>query len=209
MNPNPKSTEAPPEPPGTPKPEGRETPPAVAFATLFHKGVVRFAEMEKNALDHLVQHNTDFQNTWTQIYKAPSAPAMDLLDLAVQGIEKFAAVQKRLMDLAVEQSAMVMNISKEGIDGTAKDTSLADIVHQSTDRLIDAEKTVLDFAADQNTLVTSRMKKMGLTDSPPAKMAAETFRRGMDAVIETQKEMIDMAAKPVKADANAAHKATA
>jgi hypothetical protein len=171
MNPNPKSTEVPPESPGTARPEGRETPPAVAFASLFHKGVVRFAEMEKHALDHLVQHNADFQNTWTQIYKSPSVPAMDLLDLAVQGIEKFAAVQKRLMDLAVEQSAMVMNISKKGIDGTAKDTSLA--------------------------------------DSPPAKMATETFRRGMDAVIETQKEMIDLAAKPVKAAANAAQKATA
>jgi hypothetical protein len=31
----------------------------------------------------------------------------------------------------------------------------------------------------------------------------------MDAVIETQKEMIDLAAKPVKAAANAAQKATA
>jgi hypothetical protein len=203
MSANPKSTEAPPERPVAEKPQGRETPPVVAFASLFHKGMVRFAEIQKSALDQVVQHNTDLQNTWTQVYKAPSAPATVLLDLAVQGIERIAAAQKSLVDLAVEQSAMVMDFSKEDVEGAAKGgPSISQMVNTSTDKLIAAEKKVLDFAAEQNALMTDRIKRQfGLADATPAAMAAESFRKGVDAVIETQKEMIDLAAKPVKAAA--------
>jgi len=165
--------------------------------------MVRFAEIQKSALDQVVQHNADLKNTWTQAYKAPSAPVTVLLDMAVQGIERIAMAQKSLVDLAVEQSAMVMDFSKEGADRAVKGgTSITEMVNQSTDKLIAAEKKVLDFAAEQNALMTDRIKRQfGLKDETPAAVAADSFRKGVDMVIETQKEMIDLGAKPIKAAA--------
>jgi len=208
MNANVKSTEAPPERPVAAKPEARETPPAVVFASLFHNGMVRFAEIQKSAIDQIVQHNAEFQAAWKQTYKAPSAPAAMFMDLAGQGIEKVAAVQKSLMDLTIEHSALLMDMSKDGAEGTAKRANgIADIVRQSTDKLIAAEKVVLNFAAEQNVLVTERIKKQfGLADAAPAVAAVESVRRGMEVAIDAQKEMIDLAAKPIKAAAAAAAK---
>jgi hypothetical protein len=201
MNANPKSTEAPPGHPAAAKPEGQETPPAIAFANLFHKGMVRFAEIEKNALDQLVQHNADVQSAWKQVYKEPSAPVTAFMDMAVEGIERFVEAQKSLVDLAVEQSALVVNVTNERVEGSAKTSaSIGEMVTHSTGKLIAAEKVVLDFAAQQNTLMMERIKRQfGLTGSSPAAAAAESIRKGVDVVVEAQKEMIDLATKPIKA----------
>lgn len=202
MNANPKSTEAPPGRPAA-KPEGREMPPAIVFANLFHKGMVRFAEVQKTALDQFVQHNADCRDSWKQAYKEPAAPATGWLDMAVEGIERFVEAQKCLVDLAVEQSALVTDVSKERLDSAAKaGASINTMVHQSTDKLVAAEKTVLNFAAEQNALMIDRIKRQfGMEDATPAAAVAESIRKGMEAVVETQKEMIDLAAKPIKAAA--------
>jgi hypothetical protein len=206
MNANPKSTEDPPGRTTGTKTAGPEVPPPIAFANLFHKGIVRFAEIQKTALDQLVQHNADLQNTWKQVCKEPPAPASAVMDLAVEGIERFVEAQKSLVDLAVEQSALVMDVSNARVESAAKTVaSISEIVNQSTDKMVAAEKVVLDFAAKQNTMVIDRIKhQFGMPDSAPAAVAADSIRRGMDMVIETQKQMIDLAAKPIKAAAAAA-----
>jgi hypothetical protein len=206
MNANPKSTEDPPGRPAGAKTTSPEIPPALAFANLFHRGIVRYAEMQKTALDQLVQHNADLQTTWKQAYKETPAPASTVLDLAVEGIERFVEAQKSLVDLTVEQSALVMDVSKERAEGTAKTVAnISEIVTQSTDKLVAAEKVVLDFAAKQNTMVIDRIKRQfGAADTSPAAVAADAIRRSMDVVVQTQKEMIDLATKPIKAAAAAA-----
>jgi len=182
------------------------TNPAIGFANLFHEGMVRFAEIQKTALDQIARLNADFQNAWKQTDKAPSAQAMAFMDLAGQGIEKIVDAQKSLVDLTVEQSALVLDLSKEGIEEAAKrGGGIAEIVRQSTDKLIAAEKIVLNFAAGQNALVIGRIKRQfGMADGTGATLAADSIRRGMDVVIDTQKEdtqkeMVESAAKPIKA----------
>jgi len=92
------------------------------------------------------------------------------------------------------------------LDSAAKaGASINTMVHQSTDKLVAAEKMVLDFAAEQNALMIDRIKRQfGMEDTTPAAAVAESIRKGTDAVVETQKEMIDLAAKPIKAAAAAA-----
>ena len=203
MNPNQKSTkDAVPDPPFTDRSEGREAPPATAFANLFHKGLTKLAEVQKSVLDIFAQQSADAHNAWKQAYRQPSAtPALLFMEWAVRGVEKSVDAQKNLLDLSVQQSALVTNATKERADSASKfATNLTDMVQQSTDRMVAAEKVVVDFAAQQNAAVTDLFRRQfGFPESTPTAMAADSIRRGVDFVLETQKELLDLASKPFKA----------
>src|SRR6476659_5579343 len=106
MNNNPKSTkDAPPEP-ARDAPPTSETAPFTAFATLFHQGVERFAELQKHTLDLVASQTNDAIGAWKQAVPMPtSTPGAMMLDLAGQGVEKVVQARKSLIDLVVQQSA--------------------------------------------------------------------------------------------------------
>jgi hypothetical protein len=174
MSASPKLTESAPRHPVNAKPKPGATPPAIAFASLFHKRMVQFAEIQKTALDQIVRHNADFQGAWKQTSKAPFAPIAALMDLAGQGIERFAEVQKSLIDLTIQQSAMVLDISKQGTDEALKGSKeMAETVRRSIATLMAAENTVLELAAMQNTVATERIRRhFGMPATTPAVRAA-------------------------------------
>ena len=197
MNPNPKSNKD-----AADRPEDWEITPAAAFATLFHKGMVRFAEVQKSAFDMFAGQSADLHNAWKHTHKLPAAtPAMFFMDWAAEGVEKLVDAQKSLLDLAVGQSTLAVNGAKERTDSASRfAATLNDMIQQSTDRLVAAEKVVLDFAARQNAALTDRCKRQfGFAEATLAAAAADSVRRGVDAVLETQKELLDIAAKPLKA----------
>ena len=42
-------------------------------------------------------------------------------------------------------------------------------------------------------------RQFAVADTSPAVVAAESIRRGMDVLVESQKNMIDLVTKPIKA----------
>jgi len=206
MTTNPKSTKD-----AAPDSPARDTPPAseiaqfTAFATLFQKGVERLAEMQKTALDVVANQANDTIGAWKQTAAVTSsAPGAFLLDLAGQGIEKMAQTQKDMIDLVVQQNARVLDMAKERRDYTSKwTTDVAEMVSEAADRTAAAHKILLDFAAEQNKTVAAAVKKQaGTTPVAAATNAAiDTIQRNVDMAIQTQKELMDAAAKPLKAAA--------
>jgi hypothetical protein len=202
---DPKSTkDAPPEAPTRNIPPASETAPFATFATLFHKGIERLAEVQKNTLDIIALQTTEAIGAWKHAAAVPpSAPGMLVLDLANQGIEKVAQAQKGMIDLVVKQSAKAVDMGKQRRDSASKlTTGVADLVSETAESTVAAHKIMLDFAAEQNKVVAAALKRQaGIAGSNPATAAVETMQRNMDVAIETQKELMDAATKPLKAAA--------
>ena len=205
---NPKSTqEAPPESPVRETPPAAEGAPYTAFATLFHKGLERIAEMQKNTLDMVALQTTDVLATWKQAYPVhPSAPGASLLDVVEQGVERMARTQKGMIDLMVQQSARVLDMVKDRRETSSKWTAgVASMVSETADRTAAAHKLLLDYAAEQNKAVAAAFKRQaGIAGSAPASDAVDAIQRNVDMAIQAQKDLVEAAAKPLKAAAGKA-----
>jgi hypothetical protein len=207
MTSNPKSTnEAAPESAPRENPPAADTNPYTAFAALVHKGVERLAEMQKVSLDMATRHTSEAIGTCRQSFKVPAdTPGIFLMDLADQGIQKMAQAQKGMIDLVVQQSAHNLEMAKERRDLASKWTNgVSGMVSATADRVIAAQEIALDFAAEQNKVVANAVKgQAGFAGSAPAAAAVDTIQRNVDVVIQTQKEMVQSAAKPLKSAATA------
>jgi len=207
MTNDPKSTkDAPPDSPPRDTAPAPETAPYTAFATLFYKGVERLAEMQKISLDMVANQTVDAIGGWKKTFAMPaSAPGGYLWDLAEQGVGKMAQAQKGMIDLAVQQSARAVEMSKERRDSASKwTTGAADMVSETAERTVAAHKIWMDFAAEQNKVVAAAVKKQaGFAGAAPAPVVAavDAIQSNVDMAIQTQKEMMDAATKPLKAAA--------
>ena len=69
-------------------------------------------------------------------------------------------------------------------------------MQQTVEQSVEAQKKALDYSVAQTKAAFQTAKKQfGLTGTP-AEAAADSFQRGVDSMIETQKELLDIAAKP-------------
>jgi hypothetical protein len=208
MNNNPKSTkEAPPETTARETPPTPETAPYTAFATLFHKGVERLAEMQKQSLDLIAYQTADTIGVYKQrVPAASSGLGASLLDVIDQGIDRMAQSQKAMIDLVVQQSAHAIDMSKERRDVTSRWTSeVTEMFGEAAERAVAAQKICLNFAAEQNKTVTGVVKRQAAAmGSTRAVAAVDTFQHNVDMATQTQQEMMDAATKPLKAAAASA-----
>ena len=205
MTSNPKSTkDAPPDSTARDAPPSPETAPFTTFAAIFHKGVERLAEIQKQTLDVVSNQTTEMIGALKQSFPAPSSmPGTSLLDVVDQGFERMAQTQKGMLDLMVQQSAHALEMTKERRDSTSRwTTGVTDLLSEAADRTVAAQKILLDFAAEQNKVVASALKgQASAVGSTPAAAAVDTLQRNVDVAIQTQRELMDAATKPLKAAA--------
>jgi hypothetical protein len=169
MTSNPKSTkDAPQESPARNASPASETLPFTAFATLFHKGVKRLAEMQKQALEAAANQTTDVMDAWENVFPVPASAHGATL-----------------------------------VDPTSKWTdNVAQMLGEAADRTVAAQKLLLDFAAEQNKVAAGALKRQaGLDGSTAAAVAIDTMQRNVDVAIQTQKELMEAATRPLKAAA--------
>lgn len=175
----------------------------LAMAGLVQNGVERIAELQKSALDFAAKQNAEAIDVCKKAVRLPEAsPVAGVFDMAVQAFDSFVSVQKSMLDMMTEQTNAVLEYVQER--GTAMPglEGLNDLVAESVDRATAAQKTVLNFAEQQSKAVTETLKKQsGMPGTRMAEMA-DSVQRGVDAILESQKEMVDMAAKPLKAVAS-------
>jgi hypothetical protein len=60
---------------------------------------------------------------------------------------------------------------------------------------MEAQKTILEFASEQNTAVFESTKKQFGAATGPAAAIVDTFQRGTHAVIEAQKAFLNIASQ--------------
>lgn len=164
---------------------------------LYTSGVERMAEAQKKTIDLAIQHNAETMSTWKK--QAPAAPGLFMLDLATTAFDRFAETQKGMIDLMVEQTHTLADLAKERKVKAGKivDDSVAK-AQEAIDQSVAAQKTVLDFSTKQTKAAFETAKKQFGYDGTPAGAAADSMQRGLEVVIDAQKELLDVLKEPLK-----------
>ncbi len=130
------------------------------YATLYTSGLKRAADASKTTLDMLAGQNSEFLSTWKQMFKGSALPGLSLFDLAGQAFESYVALQKNLLDLAVEQSTAVVEAVQEFKQNPEEASEgISTMVQKSLNRGIAAQRSVLDFATKQSKAVSDAVEQ--------------------------------------------------
>jgi hypothetical protein len=168
-----------------------------AFIPLYTKNVERLAELQKNSLDAAAEQNAELIDACKKAFHyIPETPGLFLFDLVGQSFGRFVETQKNAIDLAVQQSHVVAGIAKDrGASATKVAEGVTNLFKQSVEYSIAAQKEALDYYADQHkATVEAAQKQFRIPNTP----AADAFQTGIDALIQTQKTMLDLVSKPFK-----------
>jgi len=181
----------------SPAPKADKNEVVETFIPLYTKNVERLAALQKKSLEIAAEQNAELIDACKKTLRnIPEAPGMFLFDLVGQTFDRFVETQKGAIDLAVEQSHAVVGLAKErGASASKVAEGVTALFKQSVEQSVAAQKKALDYYAEQHkTAVEAAKKQLRIGNNP----AAEAFQTGMDALIETQKTMLDMATKPFK-----------
>jgi len=166
-----------------------------AFIPLCTKNVERLAELQKKSLDIAAEQNAELISACKKAYNyIPETPGMFLFDLVGQTFERFVETQKGAIELAVEQSHVVAGLAKErGASASKVVEGVTALFKQSVEHSVAAQKKALDYYAEQHKTACETAKKQFHIANNPAAVA---FQTGIDALIQTQKTMLDNVSKP-------------
>jgi len=196
--------------PTTSKSSKKATPAAAApefvdtITPLVLGSVERVAELQKKTLDLAAEQTTEFINAWKKAFSYSPVPAPAFVwEVAGQAVQTAIDTQKSAIDLVVEQTKSVADITKvragaysqivDGVTATVK---------KSVERTVEAQKKVLEFAAEQNNAAFAAAKKQLGAAAEPASVIVDTFQRGTEAVIEAQKSILNIASRPFMTSKN-------
>jgi len=170
------------------------------FVPFYTKNMERLAELQKKSLDMAAEQSTELMDAWKKAFQyVPDTPGMFLFDMFGQMFERYIETQKGAIDLTLEQTHTMTELAKERGGSVAKMTDgMTNLFHQAVEQSVAAQKRALDYYAEQHKTAYETAKRQFRMSNP----AAELFQTGMDTLIETQKAMLDIAAKPLK---HAAH----
>src|SRR5271166_6040911 len=168
-----------------------------AFIPLYTKNVERLAELQKKSLDAAAEQNAELIDACKKAFNyIPETPGLFLFDLVGQSFNRFVETQKGAIDLAVQQSHVVAGIAKErGVSATKVAEGVTELFQQSVEYSVATQKKALDYYADQHKAACETAKKQFHIPSNPA---ADAFQSGINALIQTQKTMLDIVSKPFK-----------
>lgn len=182
------------EPAGVPEKERVDW--TESMAKLFTAGVGRIAEVQKKSIDIAAQQNSELTDLWKKaMQKVPGTPGLFLLELQASGFERFAEIQRAAVDLVVEQSKAFADLVKDRTVTATKVTEDVDtFAKKSVERVIAMQKKALDHSAVQaKAVMESSTKQFG--NGNPMEAAADTMQRGVDAIVDAQKELLNLAVR--------------
>jgi hypothetical protein len=163
---------------------------------LYTNGIERLAEMQKKGLEIAVKHNAEVVGAWKK-FTLP-VPGVLMLDLATTSFERFAETQKGAIDLMVEQTHTFAKVVKERkVKATDTMKEGKERAKEAIEHSVAAQKTALDYTAKQAKAAFETAKQQLGYAGTPAGTAAESIERGMDIVLDAQKELLDLIAEPV------------
>lgn len=182
------------EPGGPPEKEKADWTESVA--NLFTAGVGRIAEIQKKSVDIAAQHNRELLDVWKKaVQKIPGAPGLFLMELEGSGFDRFAEIHKAAIDLAVEQSKAFGEMLNERTTTAGKvREGVDDFTRKSVERVIAMQKKALEQSAAQARAVVEKSSKQ-FGESSQMEAAADSVQRGVNAIVDAQKELLDMAAR--------------
>lgn len=165
------------------------------FAALFLRGVERIGEVQKQFIDIAVQHNKETVEAMKKaVARVPSAPRLPMLDLVYGAVNRYADIEKSAVDFVVEQNRIWTDSFKDRT-GTVKKSgdSATRAVKQVMESSFAVQKKALEHtAAHTKAVVEAARDQFGLSGTQADAMT-DTFRRGVDTLVEAQKELLNIA----------------
>jgi hypothetical protein len=178
-------------------PQDKQTEVVETISTLYTKSIERIAAAQKKALDSAAQQNADLIGAWKKIAQVtPGTPVPSVLDLAGSMFGQFVDMQKGAIDLALEQSQTLAGLASERV-GSISDANAAvkTIVRDTVERAAATQKNAIDFSAAQTKAAFDTFRKQSGVAGTPIETAADSIQRGLDSLVETQKEILNIALK--------------
>lgn len=120
--------------------------PRVPMLDLASGAVHRYAEIEKAAIDFIVEQN----RIWTDVFKDRSGTVRKSGESATQAVkqtmENSFAVQKRALEHAAAQTKAMVDSTRDhlGVSGTQADV-MTDAFRRGVDTIVDAQKELLNL----------------------------------------------------------------
>ncbi len=175
--------------------EGTKVDVIESMTELYTNGIERLAEVQKKGLEIAVKHNAEVVSTWKK-FTLPM-PGVLMLDLATTAFERFAETQKGAIDLMVEQTHTFAKLVKERkVKATDTMEEGKKRAKEAIEHSVAAQKTALDYTAKQAKAAFETAKQQLGYAGTPAGAAADSMERGMDIVLEAQKELLDLVTEP-------------
>jgi hypothetical protein len=168
-----------------------------AVTKLFTSGAERAAEVQKKAIDVAAQQSAEVIDLWKKtIQKVPGAPGLFLLELAGSGIERYAETQKGVIELVLEQSCAWADLVKDRTaTATRASEDIVTFAQESAERVVATQKKAIDHGAEQTRAAFESAKKQFGSHGGPVGVAADSIQRGVNAIVDAQKELLDMAVR--------------
>jgi hypothetical protein len=164
------------------------------LATVFLHGIERMAQIQKQGIDLAVQQNTELVDMLKKAAdKMPGAPRLPMLDLAAGAVTRYAETQKSVIDYFVEQSQIWNDAFKDRI-GIANNAtqSVTNVAKQAVERSFAVQKKALENTAAQTKAIVDAAKNQFGFTGKQAEAMTDTFQRGVDTLVEAQKELLNL-----------------
>ncbi len=164
------------------------------IVALFLHGMERIAEVQKQCVDLAVQQNAEMIEILKKsAEKMPGAPRLPMLDVAKGAVNRYADTQKSTIDFVVEQSRVWTNAFKDRTSSVKKSTEFtSNVAKQTMERSFAVQKKALEHtAAHTKAMVDAAKHQFGFTGAQADAMT-DTFQRGVDTIVEAQKELLDI-----------------
>jgi len=112
------------------------------------------------------------------------------------GFDRYAEIQKVAIDFFVEQSRAFADLLKERTATAEKVVEDADsFAKKSVERAVAMQKKALEHSAAQAKAVFESSSRQFGVEGSPVEAAADSIQRGVDAIVDAQKELLDMAVR--------------
>jgi hypothetical protein len=163
------------------------------MTALYTNGVERIAELQKMGIDLAVKQSGEAIAAWKKIAQSiPGAGSLFLFDVTAN-LEQLADTQKAAIDLVLGQNRSLVELTKERAASVAEAFENAPaVVKQTVEQSIAAQKKAFEFSAAQTK---AAFENFGVAGTQ-AETVAKSFQRGVDSLLESQKELMDIATKP-------------
>ena len=161
-------------------------------AAFYLRGVERVADVQKEFIDLAVQQNKEMGDLLKKAAaRLPGAPRIPMFDLAYGAVSRLADVQKAAVDFLVDQNRIWMDAYKDRT-GSARKTgeSASHAVKQVIESSFAVQKKALEHtAAHTKAVVDAARNQFGISGTQADAMT-DSFRRGVDTIVEAQKELL-------------------
>ena len=161
--------------------------PGDTIAKIAGKGVENLTAAGKILLD-LAAGETALVADWA---KEPAAVEA-LTDVVRHRVDAFIDMQKRLLEVAAEQTHAIAESHREG-NGRGLGESVAELARRGIEGLIETEKKFLDSAAHEVTAASKPGKEGKTAARNQLKILTQLAQEGVAQYIDVQKKLLDLA----------------